>query len=137
MGLGATMTIYKLDPREWHRVVEDGIEPYATYGLPDPAHAVLIVAEEDGRILAVSTLLEAVHNHWAIQPEARHSPALIAELWRHTKAVLDEAAVPTVHVTVADSQADVAAMVERLGYTPAEGTLYILDPARCLLNERG
>jgi hypothetical protein len=44
--------------------------------------------------------------------------------------------VSVIHTTVADAQVDVQAMVERLGYVPAEGTLYVMQVAACVLNGR-
>lgn len=130
------MEFRTLDVSEWPLLLRDGIEPFATHGLPDPAHWVLVAAIEEGRILGVSMLVEQVHNHWFISPDARRSPTLVSKLWQATKQVLDQAGAPTLHVTVADSQVEVQAIVEGLGYTPADGKLYIIQTDACVLNER-
>ena len=130
------MEFRTLDVSEWPLLIRDGIEPFATHGLPDPGHWVIVAAIDEGRILGVSMLVEQVHNHWSIASDARRSPTLVSGLWQATKQVLDEAGASVLHVTVSDEQPEVQAMVERLGYTPADGTLYILDTSTCLLNER-
>lgn len=116
-------------------MVTDGIEPFATYGVPDPGHWKFIAAEQDGRIIGVSSLYETVHNDWFIAPDARRSPAVVTGLWQETKRVLDEAGVAMIHATVSDSQPQVQAMVERLGYQPAQGQLYLLFTDACVLNK--
>ena len=130
--------IYRtLDVEEWPRLLTDGIEPYATYGLPEPGHWIILAAiDEDGTIVGTSTLVETVQNHWYISPHTRRNPVVVDQLWQATRAVLDAHRVETIHATVSDDQPDVQAMVERLGYVPAPGKLYALTVARCLLNER-
>lgn len=130
------MTFRELPPAEWMRLVTDGIEPFATHGLPDPQHWRLIVAEENGRIIACSSLVEQVHNHWFIHPAAQKRPQLVSGLWQATKTVLDAAEVQLVHATISDEQPEVQDMVERLGYIPAGGKLYLMPVANAVLNER-
>ncbi len=125
------MTFRVLDQGEWGRLLVDGIEPFATHGLPDPTHWILIAAiDDEGRIMGVSSLVEVVHNHWSLDSSVRKNPAVLMGLWEETNRVLHAAGVPSIHATVADSQPDVQALVERLGYLPAEGKLYILDLAQ-------
>ena len=130
------MTFRTLPPMEWNRLIEDDIEPFATTGLPDPSHALIVVAEEDGHIHGASLLLETVVNHWCISSHARRSPTMVSGLWRATKAELDAHEVSVLHATVSDEHLEVQDMVERLGYHPADGKLYVLDVANCLLNGR-
>ena len=125
-----------LDPSEWPLLVRDGIEPYATYGLPDPEHTILIAALQDGRIMGVSNLTEVVVNHWHIAPQARRSPVMVQGLWRETERILIERGVPSIHATVADANVDVQQMVEDLGYEPAEGRLYIIGVGDSILSGR-
>lgn len=120
---------------EWSKVLDANIEPYATHGLPDPEHTILVVAEADGHILGVSHLGEIVVNHWAIAPAARRSPILVEGLWQETERVLIEKGVPAIHTTVADAQVDVRDMIERLGYVPAEGQLYIIGVGQSTLSK--
>lgn len=130
------LTFRRLPPEEWSKVIEAGIEPFVTHGIPDPAHWILVVAELDGRIVGVSSLVEIVTNHWHILPEARRSPSVVVGLWRETEAVLTEHAVTTLHTTVADTQPEVQDLVERLGYQPADGKLYILRVGDAILSRR-
>ena len=126
-----------LPAAEWGLLLDRGIEPFATYGLPDPSHWVVIGAFDDDRLVAISGLYETVHNDpWWIDPTYRRSPTLVTDLWHATKAVLDAAGVEAVHVTVADDQPEVQDLVTRLGYQPAPGTLYILRVADAVLNRR-
>lgn len=129
------MEFRPLAPAEWPLLIRDGIEPYATYGLPDPAHTILIAALQDGRIMGVSHLGEAVLNHWSISTEARRSPSLVQGLWRETERVLQEKGVPSIHTTVADAQVEVQDMVERLGYQPADGKLYIIGVGQSVISQ--
>lgn len=130
------LTFRELPEAEWPRILEAGIEPFATYGLPDPAHWILVVAEAEGRILGVSSLGEAVHNHWHIQPEARRSPTLVTGLWQATRAALESRGVNLLHTVVDEQLPEVQDMVRRLGYQPAEGTLFQIPVAACVLNGR-
>ena len=135
--LTATPTFRLLPPEEWTRLVETGMEPFVSFGLPDPEHWRLIVAEVEGRIIGLSGLYNSVHNDpWWIAPEARHSPTVVRGLWRETKKVLDEAGVSFIYATVADQQPEVQAMVQRLGYVPAPGKLFLLNVADCALNDK-
>lgn len=129
------LTFRQLPPEEWPRIVEAGIEPFATYGLPDPTHWIFLVAEQDGGILGVSSLYETVHNDWFIAPAARRHPAIVQGLWNATRAALEEYGVQMIHATVSDAQVEVQAMVERLGYQKAQGQLYVLFVPNCVLNE--
>ena len=125
-----------LDPSEWPLLVRDGIEPYATYGVPDPEHTILVAALQDGRIMGVSHLGEAVVNHWSIAPSARRSPTMVQGLWRETERILQDKGVPAIHTTVAYAQVEVQQMVEDLGYQPAEGRLYIIGVGDSVLSGR-
>lgn len=137
MGNPLKATVRILPPEEWPKLVRDGIEPFATYGLPDIAlrdNWRMVVAEEDGRIIALSSLRTEVLNDWFIAPSARKSPTLVERLWRETKQVLDDAGVRTIHATAGDP--GVQEMLPRLGYFRAPGDLYLLHTADCILNTR-
>lgn len=125
----------ELPEGEWGRLVTDGIEPFATHGLPPPDHWRMLVAEQDGVIVACSSLYETVHNDWWIAATARSHPALVTGLWQETARILTQAGVELLHATVSDSQPEVQAMVERLGYIPAGGQLYLLHVPECVLNK--
>jgi hypothetical protein len=131
----AAFTFRELPFGEWARLVTDGIEPFASHGLPAPDHWRMLVAEQAGVIVACSSLYETVHNDWWIAATARHHPALVGGLWRETSRVLAEAGVTLLHATVRDAQPEVQAMVERLGYIPAGGQLYLLHVPDCILTK--
>lgn len=134
------MLTFRLLPEvEWPRLIQDGMEPFASQGLPPVevrANWRIIVAEDDGRIIGLSSLRTEVLNDWTIHPEARRSAHLVTGLWQQTRAVLDQEGVSLVHATVQDDQPEVQSMVERLGYVNAPGKLYVLYVPACLLNER-
>lgn len=132
------MTTYReLPPDEWHVLVKRGVEPFASCGLPDPAHWIIVAAFEGEELVAVSGLYETVHNDpWWIAPNHRRSPSLVAGLWRKTREVLQAHGIEGIHVTVRDDQPEVQDIVERLGYRPAPGKLYILRVADAILNRR-
>jgi hypothetical protein len=131
-----TISFRELPRREWPRLVQDGIEPFASSGLPDNEHWRMLVCEQDGRIVGASILYDTVHNDWYIAPSARRNPAIVTGLWRETEKVLTAAGLSIVHTTVLDAQPEVQMMVERLGYLPAGGKLYLLHVPDCVLNER-
>lgn len=120
------VTVRQLPAEEWPRLIEAGIEPFATVGLPEPGHWVLLVAEEDGKILACSSLVETVQNHLYVVPSARPALGPLLALWNLTLDTLTQAGVSSVCTTVPDSQPAMKALVERVGYVPADGTLYAL-----------
>lgn len=132
-----SLTYRVLPSEEWPRLIHEGIEPFATHGLPDVdkwSGWRMIVAEEDGRIIALSCLRAEVLNDWYIRPDARRNPRLVHELWQQTRHVLDDEGIALLHVTVRDDQPEVQSMVERLGYQGAEGKVYALLVEQCLLN---
>lgn len=130
------LTFRLLPVAEWGKIVEAGIEPFASRGLPEESdHWRMLVAEEEGRILGVSCLTEVVQNHWFITPGSRRNPAIVQGLWSATQQLLTEAGVGLLYATVSDDQPEVQDMVERLGYVKAPGQLYLLYVPDCLLNE--
>lgn len=126
-----------LPEEEWPRLIAEGIEPFASHGLPPVAarpHWRMVVAERDGRIIALSSLRTEILNDWTVTPAARRNPALVAGLWRATKACLDQEGIPVLHTTVGEAQVEVQAMVERLGYVGHPGKVYVLVVDQCVLN---
>lgn len=129
------LTVRVLPPEAWDRVISDGVEPFATYGLPDPAHWRLVVAEQDGRIVGCSSLYNTVHNDWWIAEDAQRHPAVVRGLWRESARVLRAEGVRLLHATISDDHGEVQAMVQRLGYVPAPGRLFVVDVELCALTE--
>lgn len=133
----SALTFRTLPEAEWPRLIAEGVEPFATYGLPPVEarpHWRMIVAERDGRIIGLSSLRTEILNDWAIQPEARRNPAIVVGLWRETKACLDREGIGLIHTTVRDEQVEVQDMVERLGYVGSPGKIYVLITDQCRLN---
>lgn len=129
------MTTRELPPEEWHKLADQRIEPFATYGLPAPENWRILVAEEGDRIIGVSDLYQTIHNDWWIAEDQRKNPGLIRALWRETKGLLDRAGISFIHATVSDDQPDVQALVQKLGYLPAPGKLFLLHVPDAVLNE--
>ena len=123
----ATDTLVReLPAAEWYRLAE--FEPFASGGLPDPSHWKVVVGEEAGSIVAFTCLYEAVHYEpiW-IAESHRHRPGLFAGLWRETRRILDAHGVGMIFATVPDTLPRQQALVERFGFIPATGRLYVCD----------
>lgn len=120
-----TPTVRVLPPEDWGRLRDH--EPFTTGGLPDPEYWRIVVAEQGDRIVAFTCLYTAVHYEpiW-IHPEFRHRPQLFLDLWRASKAILDEAGVQLLFAQVPDSLPHQKRMVEKFGFQPAPGQLYLL-----------
>lgn len=134
----ATITARELEEAEWGLLLQAGVEPFASVGLPvDRDHWRIVGAFDAGRLVGVAGLYEAVHNDpWWIAPSHRRNPVVVRQLWRALRVVLDRHGVGLLHVTVGDEQPAVQAMVERLGYQPAPGRLYLLYVPDAILNEK-
>jgi hypothetical protein len=112
-----------LPPEEWGRVAS--IEPFASGGLPDPAHWRIVVVERDGQIVACCSLFDAVHwdLFWVAESE-RGNPVVFKELIEGGVTVMDEFDVQQVHTTVPWGNPAIEEMLQRFGFRPAPGTLY-------------
>lgn len=85
-----------------------------------------VVVEKDGAIVGCCHLFTAVHwDAWWIHPDARTGPTLKA-LITGSLRVLQAAGLDTVYTGVEDARADVAQLLEKFGFTPAPGRLYLL-----------
>lgn len=111
-----------LPVEEWPRLME--VEPFQTYGLPNPQHWIVIVVEDDeGRIVAHTDLSDAVHWDFHVTPEWRGNAGVFRALLEHGQEALQANAVAGAHTTIADPI--VQAMAERFGFIPAPGKLYL------------
>lgn len=89
-------------------------------------HLLQVVVEKDGAIVGCCHLFTAVHwDQWWIHPDARTGPVLKA-LITGSLRVLQAAGLDTVYTGVEDARADVAQLLEKFGFTPAPGRLYLL-----------
>ena len=125
-------TVRVLPPEEWTRLRDH--EPFASGGLPDPEYWRIIVAEQGDRIVAFTCLYTAVHYEpiW-IHPEFRHRPQLFQDLWQASKAVLDQAGVQLLFAQVPDTLPQQKRLVEKFGFQPAPGQLYVLEVSKATI----
>lgn len=126
MPVATELSIRELPQDEWERLAE--IEPFATYGIPSGANAEawkIIVAEVAGEVVGFTGLFNAVHwEPWWIDPNYRQHPGLVRGLIRAGLEMLEDSEVSSVFATVGDEA--IAGLVERLGFIPAPGRLYLL-----------
>ena len=128
------LTTRVLPPQEWHKIVDAGIEPFATHGLPDPAHWRFVVAEDEGQLVGLDGLYETIHNDpWWVHPAYRGHPTMLRKLWTETREVLHQFGVGVVHVTIGDPQ--VQEIAERFGFQPTPGKLYWMATDGCLVTK--
>ena len=120
---GATVRV--LPPTEWTRLLP--FEPFASGGLPTTDQWRIIVAEEAGAIVAFCCVFAAAHwEPWFIAPSHRRNPAVARGLIRAGRDLLRELDIGAAFAVVSDAQLEQQAIVERLGFTPAPGKLYVL-----------
>ena len=118
-------TVRLLPPNDWVGLQDH--EPFTTGGLPDPEHWRIIVAEQGERIVAFTCLYTAVHYEpiW-IHEDFRRHPHLFQDLWQASKQVLDEAGVSLLFAQVPDTLPHQKRLIEKFGFQPAPGQLYLL-----------
>lgn len=120
-----TPTARVLPPDEWDKLAD--FEPFKSHGLPTVEHWRVIVGEVDGEIISFCCLFNAVHwEPWYIAPAYRKHPGLIRAMINKTDEELLAAKVGNVFVCVSDDLPEQQALVERFGFEPAPGKLYIL-----------
>lgn len=113
-----------LPPDEWTKL--EALEPYRSAGLPSPAHWIIVVVEEEDRIVASCALFDTVHwDGFAIDPAYQKNPVVFRQLLDLSVSTLQAHDVTGVHITVPDDQPELRAMVERFGFVRAPGTLYL------------
>lgn len=102
------------------------VEPFKSHGLPDPAHWIVIVVEDDaGAIAAHTTLVETVHWDFHVEPTHRGNAGVFRALLDSGLAELQARGVAGVHTTISDDLPEVQQMAERFGFVSAPGRLYI------------
>lgn len=126
MQTSASVTVRELPSEDWGRLLD--FEPFATGGLPPADHWRICIAEEDGQIVGFTCLYQAVHFEpiW-IDPSHRHQPGLFAGLWQASKQILDEHGVQMIFACVPDSLPQQQRLVEKVGFLPQPGQLYIVE----------
>jgi hypothetical protein len=118
-------TVRVLPPAEWPRLL--AYPHFADHGLPDPDHWRILVAESAGAIVGFCCLFDAVHwEAWWIAPTHRRDPLVVGGLIRQGVDLLRDAAVGGVFAVIDEDQTGaVRAMIERFGFKPAPGALYL------------
>lgn len=110
---------------EWEKIANR--EPFASTGLPDPSHWLIVVVERDGAVIASCALFDSVHwDAFEINGEARKNPAVFGALLNGALNVLQQQGVRGVHITIPDGQPELESIGQRLGFVKANGQLYIL-----------
>lgn len=116
-----------LQADEWEKLLE--WEPFKSYGLPDLTAREqwqVIVVEDEGRIVAISGMFNAIHwDLWQVAPDYQRNPAVIRSLIREGRQLLLEHDIPQVHAIIsADAPEILRSQALRLGLKPAPGQLY-------------
>ncbi len=116
-----------LPPAEWARL--QTFPPFDRVGLPNPDHWRILVAERAGAIVGFCCLFDAVHwEAWYVIPELRGNPAIIHGLIQTGVQELREAEVEGVFAMIDETQTGaIRSMIERFGFQPAPGRLYLAD----------
>lgn len=118
------LTTRLLPEGEWAKL--DQIEPFKSAGRPDPLHWMIPVVEKDGQIVASCALFDTVHwDGFHVTESERGNPAVFRALLEQAITTLRESGVPGVHVTIPPNSPELELMVERFGFVPSTGKLYI------------
>lgn len=120
-----TLTKRLLPPEDWHKL--QPLVPYFKDGLPDSQHWIMPVVEIDGQIVASCALFDTVHwDVFNILPQYQKNPAVVRALIQLSLETMRESGVPSVHLTIAEDQPDLAAMAAEFGFVESPHRLYIL-----------
>lgn len=120
-------TVRELPWEEWGKVAH--LEPFASQGLPAPEHSRIIVAEQEGTIVAYWGLFSAIHVEplW-IHPDHRKRPGLVRRLWLAVVETLRGAGVRTAFACIADvDAAQNVPLALRHGFVRIQGDLYFVQ----------
>lgn len=120
------ITLRQLPVDEWSRLSEAS-GPLSGHQLPAAeAHARILVAEDEGRIIAYWVIAAMVHlDPLFIEAGYRHHPKLNLGLLGLLTLTLQEAGVTHAFACVADGdQPGNGHLLEKLGFSAVPGTLY-------------
>lgn len=120
-------TVRELPPEEWAKVSH--LEPFASQGLPAPEHSRIIVAEQEGTIVAYWGAFSAVHLEplW-VHPDHRKRAGLVRRLWNEVVATVRDAGVRTAFACIADvDAAQNVPLALRHGFQRVQGDLYFVQ----------
>jgi hypothetical protein len=98
--------------------------------LPTAEQWRIIISERGEEIVGFCCIFAGAHlEPWYVAPSHRRNPAVARGLLRESKQLLDDLGIESVFATVSDALPEQQAIVERLGFTPAPGRLYVLNVA--------
>lgn len=121
------ITTRELPAIEWDRL--KSVEPFDKAGIP-PAngHWRVVVAEEDGVIVACVSLHTQVHfDPWWIAESQRGNPTAVRGLIHTSVEILKGLEIDHVFATIDNTHLQTQAVAEHFGFTRAPGQLYLLD----------
>lgn len=123
-----SVTFRELPGPEWPKLVEDGIFPYAQYGIPPPSdNWRIFVAERDGKIVGCTSLHTQVHwDPWYVD-SAEDGLGTVRGLIRQGRDVLRNLGIDHAFCTIDNANLITQDIAERLGFKPAPGKLYLLN----------
>ena len=116
-----------LEQFEWDRVKDR--PPYDQTGLPakDGHWEIIIVEDRTGEILASCAIFDTVHwDSWWIDPAHQGKAGAFRALVAQGLDELNARQIVGVHTTVPDTRPDLQELVERFGFMPAPGKLFLL-----------
>jgi RimJ/RimL family protein N-acetyltransferase len=131
------LAVRVLPVAEWEKL--KAIDPFTEAGLPEsPEDWRILVVERDGEIVGTCSLFTAVHwDCWWIDAASRGKGSVLSLLLQASFALLADAGIQLVYTGVEDEKAELARLLERFGFAPAPGRLYVLPvgEARLALKE--
>jgi RimJ/RimL family protein N-acetyltransferase len=123
-----SVTFRELPAAEWQTLIDQGIFPYAQYGVPpDNGNWRILVAEREGKIIGCTSLHTQVHwDPWYVDSN-EEGLATVRGLIRQGRDVLKTLGIAHAFCTIDDANLITQDIAERLGFKPAPGKLYLLN----------
>ncbi len=119
------MTVRELRQDEAERLRE--FPPFDVHGVPELGeHFRVVIVEEEGRIIGLCGLSTQIHwDPWFVDPAHQGKAAAFRSLIAGGLEILRECGITGVHTTVPAEREDLMELVERFGFIPAPGKLFI------------
>jgi hypothetical protein len=124
-----------LPVQEWDRL--HAIEPFKTRGLPEPPEAWTVLVVERGwpdapQIVGTCSLFTALHwDCWWIDPDQPGAArgVVLRQLLRGALPTCTDVGAEQVYCGAEDAQPEVADLLQRFGFAPVAGRLFVLRVA--------